>query len=184
MRTKSNMRLRSIGRPAAASTLAAALIVIAAGCGGSTPTTGTAAIESSITKALLVQRGAHATVTCPAKVETHKGKVFTCYAALNVGRYPISVTETDSKGNVKWGSKAALVVLNTRHLSNAIQQSVLAQRGVTSTVSCPQDVLQKAGLSFTCKAVVVHAGAKVKAGTYQFRATESDSLGHVRYVGV
>jgi hypothetical protein len=171
-------------RIASIATLAATMTVIAAGCGSSSPTLGTAAIESSITKALLVQRGARADVTCPAKVPAKKGAQFTCNAALNVGEYPVSVTEIDGKGGVKWGSKAALVILNTSHVSSAIEQSVLAQRGVKSTVVCPRDVLQKVGLSFVCKAVVARAGSKVKAGTYQFRATESDSLGHVRYVGI
>ncbi len=178
------MRMPRTARFGAAGTLAAVLTVLVTGCGGSTPTVGTASIESAITKALLVQRGARANVTCPAKVPAQKGKVFTCYASLNVGQYPVSVTETDSKGHVKWGSKAALVILNTRDVSASIEQSVRSQRGVSATVSCPQDVLQKAGLSFICKAVVARAGSRVKAGTYQFRATEADSLGHVRYVGI
>jgi hypothetical protein len=184
MKTKNVVRLPRIARLVAFATLAGTVTVIAAGCGTSAPTIGTAAIESSITKALLVQRGAHTNVTCPAKVPAKKGDVFTCNAVLNVGDYPVSVTETDTKGNVKWGSKAALVILDTSHVSSAIEQSVLAQRGVKSTVTCPQDVLQKGGLSFICNAVVVHSGSKVKAGTYRFRATESDSLGHVRYVGI
>ena len=157
---------------------------VLAGCGSTGATLGTASIETAITKSILVQRGAHSEVTCPAVVAELTGEVFTCHAALKVGDYPVTVTEINARGGVRWDSRAALVLLNERHVAAAIRRSVFAQRGARATVSCPSEVLQQKGLSFICRAHISTTGGKVKPGTYRFRVTEGDASGHVSYVGV
>lgn len=73
-------------------------------------------------------------------------------------------------------------LLKIKNVTSAIRRSVLTQRGVKSSVSCPPSVLQQKGLKFTCQAVVRSATAKVKAGTYPFTVTQADGAGHVTYV--
>jgi hypothetical protein len=160
------------------------LASILAGCGSSATSLQTSTIEAAITKSILVQHGAHTTVTCPASVPKRIGEAFTCNAVLEAGDYPVAVTETDAAGHVKWISKAPLVLLDARNVGLAISRSVLSQRGVRATVSCPAEVLQEKGLTFSCRVTVAHSSGKVKAGVYRFQVTEADARGHVRYVGV
>lgn len=67
------------------------------------------------------------------------------------------------------------VILNTDRVASSIQASILAQRHLKSTVSCPVNIVQKAGVVFDCVATV---------GGHQFTVvvTETDSHGHVVYV--
>jgi Domain of unknown function (DUF4333) len=152
-------------------------------CGSSSPTLGTATIETAIAKSILLERRAQTNVSCPAHVAQKAGEQFTCSAALRIGSYPVTVTETDAKGHVRWNSHAALVVLNQKKVTSSIEQSVLTQRGADSIVSCPTNILQKKGLTFRCTARVAKATPKVHVGTYPFTVTEVDNSGHVHYVG-
>ncbi len=67
-------------------------------------------------------------------------------------------------------------VLDIARVELAIRQSIRAQRGLRARVVCPAEVIQKAGVLFTCTATV--AGRD-----YPFDVTEVDNHGHVRYVG-
>jgi Domain of unknown function (DUF4333) len=64
----------------------------------------TAAAESEIEKALAERTGAPIdAVKCPAEVEVKKGDVFHCRATAGDGsRIPISVTQIDGDGGVRW----------------------------------------------------------------------------------
>ena len=146
------------------------------GCGGSSPQLNTALLERAIAATILTQRHIHATVTCPENLPRKRGTAFTCLAHLAVGTYPVHVSETDSSGHVRYGSSAPLVILRIDRVQRAIERSILQQRRLRATVTCPSEVLQQAGIAFTCEAAV--GGRR-----YPFSVTELDNGGHVRYVG-
>jgi hypothetical protein len=149
-------------------------------CGGSStssPALDTTAVQRAIARSIGNQHHVRAHVRCPAGVPRRAGVTFTCSAHLQVGRYPVTVTETNGSGHVRYGNTAPLVILDTPKVESSIRQSVLAQRHLSATVTCPAEVLQQAGLSFTCTASVGHRG-------YPFVVTETNGRGHVRYVGV
>jgi hypothetical protein len=95
---------------------------------------------------------------------------------LDVGRYPVYVSETDSTGKVRFGNPAPLVILDIGRVQRAITTSILAQRNLRARVSCPPEVLQQRGLTFTCWATV---GSR----RYPFAVTQVDGSGRVRYEG-
>lgn len=74
-----------------------------------------------------------------------------------------------------WNGTSAPVILNTIRVERSIESSILAQRHLSSTVSCPVNIVQKAGVVFNCVATV---------GRRQFQVvvTETDGNGHVVYV--
>ena len=74
-----------------------------------------------------------------------------------------------------WNGESTPVILNTERVERSIEASILAQRHLTATVSCPVNIVQKAGVVFDCQATV---------GSRQFPVvvTESDGNGHVTYV--
>jgi hypothetical protein len=134
-------------------------------------------VERAISSSILAQHHLHATVSCPSDVPRRAGYVFTCTASLDVGTYPVLVTETNSSGHVRYENRAPLAGLDTAGVERAISESIRGQRGLDSTVTCPAEVLQKAGIAFTCTAMV---GGRL----YPFAVTEVDGAGHVRYVGL
>jgi hypothetical protein len=147
-----------------------------ASCGSSAPTLNTVAVEHAIVASIRTQRHLHATVRCPAKVAQRTGLVFTCTANLEVGTYPVTVTETNGAGHVRYTNAAPLIVLRIASVEQAIKRSILSQRRLAATVRCPAEVIQKAGAVFTCT-------AKVGGRSYPFSVTEIDGNGHVRFVG-
>jgi hypothetical protein len=158
---------------------AAAALLIAcssAGCGSSTPSLDTAPVARAIAHSILVQRDIRTTVRCPPRVPRKAGVKFTCTAALDVGSYPVSATETNGDGRVRYGNPAPLVTLDVAEVQNAIAKSILAERHLRATVSCPAEVIQQAGVTFACTAAV-------DAARYPFVVTETNGAGHVSYVG-
>jgi uncharacterized protein DUF4333 len=147
-------------------------------CGSRARTLNNAKIERAIAKSILEQRNIHALVVCPARVPQNSGHAFTCTARLDVGTYPVAVTEIDSNGRVRYRDDKPLVVLNIARVQHAIEASVFRQRRLRATASCPSEVLQRVGLVFRCTAVV-----NGKTRRYPFVVREIDSAGHVRYVG-
>lgn len=145
-------------------------------CGSSAPTLSVVPVERAIAASILAQHRLHATVRCPANAPLKTGFVFACTAMLDVGAYPILVTETNARGHVRYQSQSPLAVLDIARVELAIRQSISAQRGLRATVVCPAEVIQKAGIVFTCTATVAGRG-------YPFDVTEVDNHGHVRYVG-
>ncbi len=146
------------------------------GCGKSAPTLNTVTVEHAVAASIMAQHHLYATVICPSKVPRKAGFAFKCTASLNVGTYPVSVTETNSKGHVEYQNQEPLATLNIAKVEQAIKQSIGSQRHLNSTVSCPAEVIQKKGIVFTCTAVV-------NGKTYPFEVTEVDDEGHVRYIG-
>ncbi len=158
--------------------LATAVLVVPSltGCGKSAPTLNTVTVEHAVAASIAAQHHLSATVKCPSNVPRKAGLAFTCTASLNVGTYPVSVTETNSKGHVEYQNQTPLATLNIAKVEQAIEQSIKSQRRLNSTVTCPVEVIQKEGIVFTCTAVV-------NGGSYPFEVTEVDGDGHVRYVG-
>jgi hypothetical protein len=158
--------------------LAAAVLLIPSlcGCGSSGPTLHTAAVERVIAESILTEHNLHTTVVCPSNVPQRAGIAFTCRAALQVGSYPVAVTETNGSGRVRYQNEQPLAILNIAAVERGIAQSILSQRHLHATVTCPREVLQRAGIFFTCTATINGQG-------HPFGVTELDNNGHVRYVG-
>ncbi len=146
------------------------------GCGKSGPTLNTVPVEHAIAASILTQHHLNAVVSCPSNTPRKAGFTFTCTAKLDVGTYPISVTETNGSGHVRYRDHEPLVALDIAKVEQSIRESISSQRRLSSTVACPTEVLQKAGIVFTCTATVSGRG-------YPFAVTEVDGDGHVRYVG-
>jgi Domain of unknown function (DUF4333) len=146
------------------------------GCGSSsTATLDSARVERAIASSVLSERHLRARVVCPSRVPQRSGYRFTCEAHLDVGAYPVAVTETNGSGHVRYENRTPLVVLDTARVQSAIRASILSQRHLRSAVRCPQEVLQRAGVVFTCE-------ASVDGRAYPFAVSEVDGAGHVRYV--
>jgi hypothetical protein len=152
-------------------------VLLAAGCGSGSSTTklNTINLERSIAVSILNEHHVYTLVRCPVEPQ-QQGHTFTCEAELTVGTYPVSVTETDSKGHVSYGNQASLVLLKTKRIENSIRASLFAQRRLHAQVSCPSDVLQQKGLTFTCT-------AKTGSKSYPFEVREIDGEGHIHYIG-
>jgi hypothetical protein len=147
-------------------------------CGSSTPSLDSVKIERAIATSILKEHHLHTAVACPSKVPQRSGHVFTCTARLDVGAYPVTVTEIDGTGQVRYQDNRPLVVLNIAKVEQAIEASVLDQRHLRATASCPAEVLQRAGLVFRCTAMIDGTARR-----YPFMVSEVDNAGHVRYVG-
>jgi hypothetical protein len=167
---------RSAGWIAVAAAALASACVCA--CGSSVKNLDSATVERAIAASILHQRHLEATVVCPSKVVQQAGHVFTCSAHLDVGEYPLTVTELDGSGKVRFRDGNPLVALNIAKVRSAIQASVLSQRHLNATVSCPAEVLQRAGLIFGCTAVLDGQDRR-----YPFVVREIDNAGHVRFLG-
>lgn len=165
------------GQKRASSLIVGCLLVLAScGDGSHTQTLGTAAIERAIAQSILAQHDLRTHVECPREVRREAGVIFKCTARLDVGAYPILVTETNDRGHVSYENSSRLVVLDIAKIQRAIGASILRQRHLRSAVSCPAHVLQQAGIRFLCTATV-------DGRAYPFDVTEIDADGHVRYVG-
>jgi hypothetical protein len=158
----------------AACGLATAMI---AGCGNSAPArpVGTATVERLIAASIEARYHVYTSVHCPPSVPRRVGFAFACAANLEVGSYPVLVTVASTSGRLRYRSLARLVALDTAKVRRAIAASILRQRGLRASVSCPAEVLQQAGISFKCAATV---GKRA----YPVTVTQVDGNGRVRYI--
>jgi hypothetical protein len=67
-------------------------------------------------------------------------------------------------------------VLDVAAIQSAIQHSIAKERGITTIVICPADVLRKAGVHFTCP-------ARLDVGSYPISVVET-AAGRVTYSGI
>jgi hypothetical protein len=74
-----------------------------------------------------------------------------------------------------WNSTSSPVILNTERVERAIESSILQQRHLTSSVSCPVNIVQKSGVVFTCQATV-------HGRLFPVVVSQTDSSGHVTYL--
>jgi hypothetical protein len=160
---------------ARALTAGALAAVALAGCGSGATTLDSVRVERAIADSILRERNLRTTVSCPTRVPQKSGHAFTCQARLDVGIYPIAVTETNGAGHVRYENRSPLLVLNTIKVQRAIRASILEQRHLRAVVRCPAEILQEVGLTFTCR-------ASVNGRSYPFAVSETDGEGHVRYL--
>jgi hypothetical protein len=74
-----------------------------------------------------------------------------------------------------WNGTSTPVILNTVTVERSIEASIRSQRHLPSTVSCPFNVVQEAGIVFECVATVGRRHFPVVV-------TETDGKGHVAFV--
>jgi Domain of unknown function (DUF4333) len=74
-----------------------------------------------------------------------------------------------------WNGTSIRVILNTERVERSIEASILSQRHLMSMVSCPVNIVQKAGVVFDCEAIV-------RGRQFPVVVTEADGKGHVAYV--
>jgi hypothetical protein len=70
--------------------------------------------------------------------------------------------------------------LNTPRVALAIEHSILSERHIKAKVSCPPNVPQEKGLSFTCVATTYTKKGHHPIHT-MFTVFQTDSAGHVYY---
>jgi hypothetical protein len=146
--------------------------------GSSARTLDSVKVERAIANSILREHGLDTMVACPSRVVQQAGHTFTCTARLDVGSYPVTAIEVGDSGQVRFQDSAPLVGLDIAEIQRSIEASVFSQRGKHATVSCPAEVLQRAGLKFTCTAVV-----EGTSRSYPFVVSEVGNAGHVKYVG-
>ncbi len=171
-------------RRAGLGAIVAAGALLAGACGGASITSTTASgsplavatIERAIQQSILKQHGISTVVSCPTNAPQQTGYRFNCSAALSVGTYPVTVLELNARGGVSYSNSTPLRVLNSRGVATAIELAIRRERHLKAKVICPAAILQAKGLTFTCT-------AQTKKGIGPFTVTETDSNGHVRFVG-
>lgn len=72
------------------------------------------------------------------------------------------------------GSSESPPSLDETKIERAIEHSSQAQRGLSPSVTCPEDVAYEEGLTFECTAVVGDVSTR-------FVVTQTDAAGHVRF---
>lgn len=79
-----------------------------------------------------------------------------------------------SDSDVRTVTAPAVVILDTKRVEHAIEDSILKQRGVKADVDCPSGVHQAKGLSFDCVATTA-------TGHTTFAVQQGDAKGNVTY---
>jgi hypothetical protein len=83
----------------------------------------------------------------------------------------------------KTNSTSATTNVNTGQVARSIQQNILAQRHLASTVVCPPVVVAQAGKTFECVATTQSTKKPVHPIQTPFVVTIQNSHGGVTYVG-
>lgn len=73
-----------------------------------------------------------------------------------------------------WNKTTNPVILNTNRVEQAIESSILQQRHLRSTVTCPVNIEQRRGVRFFCQATVGHRN-------YSVSVNQTDGSGHVSF---
>lgn len=168
-------RLTGVLARAACFATAAGLAGALGACGSSAPTLGTASLQRAAATSILRQRGVRAQVSCPGGVPRRAGFRFWCMAHLDVGSYPLLMDETGGGGRVRYENSAPLRVLRIGRVEQAIAAR-LARAGLKGArVRCPQEVIERAGVRFSCS-------ARAQGRDMRFAVRELDGAGRVRFV--
>ena len=88
-------------------------------------------------------------------------------------------------GSSSSSSSAPAGNLNTLHVAEAIEASILNERHIKSKVTCPAVVAQETGKIFTCTAVTTATpkGKPATSVTTPFTVTVQNNKGYVTYRG-
>ena len=105
-------------------------------------------------------------------------------AAIVAGAALACAAAISACGSSSSKSSGSRTNLDTHHVATAIQQSILTERHLKSTVTCPPVVPQEAGRTFVCIATTTTRSTK-KPVTIKtlFKVTVRNSKGYVTYVG-
>jgi hypothetical protein len=142
-------------------------------CAGSGCGIDTGKAESSVKTIVASATGADVkSVSCPTKVAFKKGTSFTCIATGADGTTaPITLTQTDSKGNVHI---SAPDLVHTGGDAKLIASGLTSKLKFTVTVKCPDLVTAHKGTTFNC--VATHA-----TETHKVIVTVTDDKGSIDY---
>jgi hypothetical protein len=80
-------------------------------------------------------------------------------------------------------ASATTIKLNTTRVAHSIEQSILSERHLASTVVCPTDVPQEAGRTFECVATTASAKKPSSLVKTPFVVTIHNKTGYVTYAG-
>lgn len=155
-----------------------------AGCGSSGKPLRAAVVDRALASSVLARIHLVTHVTCPTSISGGSGHTFACRVQLAAGSTSIDVTEHGAADDLVWSFPHRPVLLDTRRVMASIRRAVKRQRGVSSRVVCPSQVLQQTGVRFACFAIVRKGARHVKAGTYRFEVAETNDYGRVAYVGI
>jgi anti-sigma factor RsiW len=86
-------------------------------------------------------------------------------------------------GSSKSATSQSKAKLDTARVARSIEQSILAQRHLRSTVVCPTAVPQVKGETFECLATTRTITKPVKVGKTPFLVTIQNGNGYVTYAG-
>jgi hypothetical protein len=75
------------------------------------------------------------------------------------------------------------IKLNTTRVAHSIEQSILSERHLASTVVCPTEVPQEAGRTFECVATTASAKKPSTLVKTPFVVTIKNNKGYVTYAG-
>jgi hypothetical protein len=95
----------------------------------------------------------------------------------------MSACGSSSTSTSSTGATAAKVHLNTARVARSIEQSILTERHLHSTVVCPAVVVQEAGNTFECTATTRKATRPFTVSKTPFLVTVRSNKGYVTYEG-
>ncbi len=107
-------------------------------------------VIGDITRQTRLQAGVPAHVTCPDEVAVKKGETFTCDAHFAVGHVRFTVVETDDKGHVHYEFEP-YKMLDIPRLTLRLERMLSKAVGRPVVVICPQPVVERPGVNFTCQ---------------------------------
>jgi hypothetical protein len=84
---------------------------------------------------------------------------------------------SSSKGS---GKPTPVGTLNTPRVALAIEHSILTERHIKAKVTCPPNIPQEKGFTFTCVATTLSKKGHHPIHT-TFTVSQTDSAGHVYY---
>ena len=166
-------------RALAAALLPSTLLLAACGSGGSSATNAQAKTvnvfeaDAALAAEIVEKDHVDTEIKCPTPIDLRKGYSFTCVAKFKVGTDKIAVTETNNSGDVSIKPEAPLVVLNLGKVEHEIEQSVAKGTSIRAHVTCPQQVMQRSGIVFTCTATI-------NGKAHKFTVTETSASGQVQ----
>jgi hypothetical protein len=95
----------------------------------------------------------------------------------------ISACGSSSPSTGSASGKAATPDLNTTRVEHSIEQSILSERHLASTVVCPATVAQEVGKTFECVATTASAKKPSTLIKTPFIVTIRSKAGYVTYAG-
>jgi succinate dehydrogenase/fumarate reductase flavoprotein subunit len=163
-----------IGAARGAGTAGLVAALALAGCSTDETVLDVGKVKHDIAAAMAAKNHITTPVTCPQRkrvAPVKKGQRFTCQAHLAIGTVPVVVTQTDNKGNVnvRW---APFTMIPTARLKTLITTTIADRTGLHAIATCPQPVLERKGLNFTCR-------ARAAGETHTVDVTQTGARGQV-----